>query len=823
MRKGFLGVYYPQNATEQSAVPTGAMAILPGEVEVKIKQDTGTIESVSGGGGGGASGKSQLTTAGANAVKYALHNGKEVHAEALVTSVTMALTDFQVSGANVFGSFWLFNYSGITLPVTLGAGWIGGISEDGEVTNDLVGAGTLLNLPHTMKALIIFDTDGYVRASILGSEITQAEFNTGLAGKMNVVSIGTIDANSIALLDNTVYVGNGTAAATNVPGSAFAWTLTNYKMATFRHQVFRSAENVEYIRTGTTFTDNVWTQVYPVRVSATDRILGRSTAGAGTVEEITCTAAGRALLDDADATAQRTTMGLGTLATKSTVVSTDMFDGITMRRNELKRRLPKWSNTVLAVDCNVDFTDLSNAPTTLTTNGTVAFAADTNGIGTQVADFAGATNSVTETAIDLNGHSFSVACWYKKAAVGDFGYIIGQTGAGATNNTMLFGYNGVAATFSLVFWGNDLNYTSAPNDTNWHHAVGTYDTLTNLQTLYIDGVSVATRTSTSDLLSNKTIYIGRSEGNGEWGGLVQQAVIWDNTVLTATEVYTLYSKNEPTSFGMLANNSSSVESFLFNTGIAELWTPGKLTRAIDLNFSKSDLSLGALSTIVNTGSLGGNAQQATGDRQPSIIDTDPTGLKCCAFDGVNDFLQSSIAWQLGTHWALFAVYRYITTGQNRGLISDVFTGDNAISYFLGFDNAAGENTLTANSIGGAHHNGVWRNSSANAYTAGNFGFHFAQYDGVNVANKSNGGTTLNTAQTSDPNGVQTTLTNIGADWNTTPTDYSNVRIFRIIGFVAGTGLSADTIERLEGWAAWTYGQQALLPTSHTYRYKRPLA
>ena len=56
-------------------------------------------------------------------------------------------------------------------------------------------------------------------------------------------------------------------------------------------------------------------------VSATDKILGRSTAGAGNVEEIDCTAAGRALLDDADATAQRTTLGLGTLATQSATVT----------------------------------------------------------------------------------------------------------------------------------------------------------------------------------------------------------------------------------------------------------------------------------------------------------------------------------------------------------------------------------------------------------------------------------------------------------------------------------------------------------------------
>lgn len=48
-------------------------------------------------------------------------------------------------------------------------------------------------------------------------------------------------------------------------------------------------------------------------VSATDRLLGRSTAGAGDVEEITCTAAGRALLDDADTQAQRTTLGVPTV------------------------------------------------------------------------------------------------------------------------------------------------------------------------------------------------------------------------------------------------------------------------------------------------------------------------------------------------------------------------------------------------------------------------------------------------------------------------------------------------------------------------------
>ena len=38
-------------------------------------------------------------------------------------------------------------------------------------------------------------------------------------------------------------------------------------------------------------------------VSATDKVLGRSSAGAGVIQEIACTAAGRALIDDADAAA----------------------------------------------------------------------------------------------------------------------------------------------------------------------------------------------------------------------------------------------------------------------------------------------------------------------------------------------------------------------------------------------------------------------------------------------------------------------------------------------------------------------------------------
>lgn len=58
-------------------------------------------------------------------------------------------------------------------------------------------------------------------------------------------------------------------------------------------------------------------------VSATDRVLGRSTAGAGDMEEITFTAAARALADDATAAAMLVTLGAGITPTIVDFTSTN--------------------------------------------------------------------------------------------------------------------------------------------------------------------------------------------------------------------------------------------------------------------------------------------------------------------------------------------------------------------------------------------------------------------------------------------------------------------------------------------------------------------
>jgi hypothetical protein len=132
-------------------------------------------------------------------------------------------------------------------------------------------------------------------------------------------------------------------------------------------------------------------------VSATDKILGRSTAGAGDVEEISCTAAGRALLDDADAAAQRTTLGLGSLATQSGTFSGTSSGTNTGDQNLFSTIAVSGQSDVVA-DTNSDtLTLVAGANVTITTNA----ATDTITIAATGA--AGAPSDATYIVQTANG------------------------------------------------------------------------------------------------------------------------------------------------------------------------------------------------------------------------------------------------------------------------------------------------------------------------------------------------------------------------------------------------------------------------------------
>ena len=94
--------------------------------------------------------------------------------------------------------------------------------------------------------------------------------------------------------------------------------------ATADGQVLRRASGV--LGFGTVATDGIANDAITYakiqNVSATDRLLGRSSAGAGDIEEIVCTAFARGFLDDVDAAAARSTIGAA--ATSHTHAASDV-------------------------------------------------------------------------------------------------------------------------------------------------------------------------------------------------------------------------------------------------------------------------------------------------------------------------------------------------------------------------------------------------------------------------------------------------------------------------------------------------------------------
>lgn len=139
-------------------------------------------------------------------------------------------------------------------------------------------------------------------------------------------------------------------------------------------------------------------------VSATDKLLGRSTAGAGVVEEIPCTSAGRALIDDADAAAQRTTLGLGTLATQSGTFSGTSSGTNTGDQNLFSTIAVSGQSDVVADSASDTLTLVAGSNITITTNAstdsiTISSTAGGGGSG----DVVGPASAVDNAVVRFDG------------------------------------------------------------------------------------------------------------------------------------------------------------------------------------------------------------------------------------------------------------------------------------------------------------------------------------------------------------------------------------------------------------------------------------
>jgi hypothetical protein len=136
-----------------------------------------------------------------------------------------------------------------------------------------------VQIPLTDPSIVIDTLNANIKGTLTGNV-------SGVAAKATILQTGR----TISTTGDVTYTSGSFDGSANVTGTA---TIANDAVITAK--ILNS--NVTYAKIQ--------------NVSTTDRLLGRSTAGAGVVEEIVCTSAGRALLDDADAATQRATLGVG--------------------------------------------------------------------------------------------------------------------------------------------------------------------------------------------------------------------------------------------------------------------------------------------------------------------------------------------------------------------------------------------------------------------------------------------------------------------------------------------------------------------------------
>jgi hypothetical protein len=152
-------------------------------------------------------------------------------------------------------------------------------------------------------------------ALINASTIDIAKINQASTTKLDTTSLAD-DAITAAKLadDSSVSTASVVPSSNNFEGRLWInttdKTIQVYDAGAFA-DIKVDADNYTASSVGTAaVADDAVTYAKIQNVSATDKLLGRSSSGAGDVEEITCTAAGRALIDDASASDQRTTLGL---------------------------------------------------------------------------------------------------------------------------------------------------------------------------------------------------------------------------------------------------------------------------------------------------------------------------------------------------------------------------------------------------------------------------------------------------------------------------------------------------------------------------------
>ena len=157
--------------------------------------------------------------------------------------------------------------------------------------------------------------------NIIDSGVTQAKLASGSIATINIIDSAVTLAKMASGSIDTAQIVDNSVTTTKLASGA----VTIGKLSLSSGELSGSVITASSIPSGSYASGSIPTVAIQdnavtfakIQQVASGVLLGRASAGTGSVESITLTEAGRALLDDADASSQRTTLGLDSMAVQA--------------------------------------------------------------------------------------------------------------------------------------------------------------------------------------------------------------------------------------------------------------------------------------------------------------------------------------------------------------------------------------------------------------------------------------------------------------------------------------------------------------------------
>lgn len=151
-------------------------------------------------------------------------------------------------------------------------------------------------------------------------------------------------------------------------------------------------------------------------------------------------------------------------------------------------------------------------------------------------DYISATNSPS-----LANRSFTISAWASRRSSGVYHNIVSVGSAGGINQLLHFGFRS-GNTFMCAFYGNDLDTITTFTDDDWHHFVCTFDSVTKMRKIYVDGVLSRAVVAAGNFTGTNTVEVGRTYGgSNSFNGLIDDVRIYGET-MTSMDVERLYAE-----------------------------------------------------------------------------------------------------------------------------------------------------------------------------------------------------------------------------------------------------------------------------------------